>query len=505
MAYKFLVYVDSAGRASLCEGGVYCDDSAILASAEDYRGHNFAKAEEDRAALREGAGINDWQSVSGASGRDPYELRDSSDDIDATDSVVLESLVAWQLAAILEGAEELGRLSNASAVYRERGRRAIAEAPCGFLLLDVTGAIHDAAGDARTAQFLATENSAVWHKAEGERPYQLDAIRLQALADMESGRAIMGRSSDIPEELRRLADAIGAAVSPSDSGDIPDSLAQELGRLARSRPSLARIRAAFDIGTAREELSGSPFASARNMATNAALAFGGQGDPEAPICRFVDSAIRLHREAIAAKAEARNATESLHGANMTAQGNAARIGELEERNAAQETTIRTLLGARDHIAAACDPGANLADAAWLPVAQFREHMQWAACAINNGAGAAGHLNAARDCVAAMAEEHAALESELAEAREALADWKRKADMAEADCELARRQRNAELAAHNGLSAFIGELAPVLAALPLAVLASDATEGGKLANLYLRAELLADETTGERAARYRKES
>lgn len=181
---------------------------------------------------------------------------------------------------------------------------------------------------------------------------------------------------------------------------------------------LENIRAAFDIGTAREELSGSPFASARNMATNAALAFGGQGDPEAPICRFVDSAIRLHGEAIAAKAEARDATEASHR---------------------QAQAIRSL------------------------------------------------------------------NAELAEAREALAEWKRKADMAEADCELARRQRNAELAAHNELAAFVGELAPALAALPLAVLASDATEGGKLANLYLRAELLADETTGERAARYRKES
>lgn len=76
--------------------------------------------------------------------------------------------------------------------------------------------------------------------------------------------------------------------------------------------SLDNIRAAFDIGTAREELSGSPFASARNMATNAALAFGGQGDPDCAIARFVDSAIRLHGEAIAAKAEARDATETSH-------------------------------------------------------------------------------------------------------------------------------------------------------------------------------------------------
>lgn len=76
--------------------------------------------------------------------------------------------------------------------------------------------------------------------------------------------------------------------------------------------SLDNIRAAFDIGTKREELSGSPFASARNMATNAALAFGGQGDPDCAIARFVDSAIRLHGEAIAAKAEARDATETSH-------------------------------------------------------------------------------------------------------------------------------------------------------------------------------------------------
>lgn len=319
MAYRFLVYVASDGRASLCEGGVFTDSRMILDSASDYCANDFA------AAIRELESLNGRSQAA----TPPYELRDSADDIDATDSDVLSSLADWQLAAILEGAEELGRLSNASAVYRERGRRAIAEAPCGFLLLDVTGAIHDAAGDARTAQFLATENSAVWHKAEGERPYQLDAIRLQALADMETGRDVMARSSNIPEDWKRLADVIGAAVSPGNSGDIPDSLAQELGRVFRSRPSLDSIRAAFDIGTAREELSGSPFASARAMATNAALAFGGQGDPEAPICRFVDSAIRLHGEAIAAKAEARNATESLHGANMTAQGLSDRIGALE--------------------------------------------------------------------------------------------------------------------------------------------------------------------------------
>lgn len=436
MAYRFLVYVASDGRASLCEGGVFTDDSAILAAASEYRANDFA------AAIRELESLNGRSQAA----TPPYELRDSADDIDATDSDVLSSLEDWQLAAILEGTEELGRLANASAIYRERGRRAIDKAPCGFLLLDVMGAIHDAAGDARTAQFLATENSAVWHKPEGERPYQLDAIRLQSLADMETGRDIMGRGAGIPEELCRLADAIGAAVSPDDSGAIPDSLAQELGRLARSRPSLAHIRAAFDIGTAREELSGSPFASARNMATNAALAFGGQGDPEAPICRFVDSAIRLHGEAIAAKAEARNATESLHGANMTAQGNSRRIGELESE----------LAEAREALA------------------------DW------HGKALAYHQQ--RDSHARRADR-----------------WQRVAEEAEADANRIARQRNAELAAHNELSAFIGELAPVLAALPLAVLASDATEGGKLANLYLRAELLADETTGERAARYRKES
>lgn len=196
--------------------------------------------------------------------------------------------------------------------------------------------------------------------------------------------------------------------------------------------SLENIRAAFDIGTAREELSGSPFASARNMATNAALAFGGQGDPEAPICRFVDSAIRLHGEAIAAKAEARNATESLHAIN-----------------------------------------AELAEA--------RE-------ALADWRGKALAYKEQRDSHARRADR-----------------WQRVAEAAEADANRIARQRNAELAAHNELAAFVGELAPVLAALPLAVLASDATEGGKLAKLYLRAELLADETTGERAARYRKES
>lgn len=422
MAYRFLVYVASDGRASLCEGGVFTDSRMILDSASDYCANDFA------AAIRELESLNGRSQAA----TPPYELRDSADDIDATDSDVLSSLEDWQLAAILEGTEELGRLANASAIYRERGRRAIDKAPCGFLLLDVMGAIHDAAGDARTAQFLATENSAVWHKAEGERPYQLDAIRLQALADMETGRDIMGRGSNIPEELRRLADAIGAAVSPDDSGDIPDSLAQELGRLARSRPSLAHIRAAFDIGTAREELSGSPFASARNMATNAALAFGGQGDPEAPICRFVDSAIRLHGEAIAAKAEARNATESLHAIN-----------------------------------------AELAEA--------RE-------ALADWRGKALAYQEQRDSHARRADR-----------------WQRVAEAAEADANRIACQRNAELLAHNELAAFVGELAPVLAALPLAVLASDATEGGKLAKLYLRAELLASETTGERAARYRKES
>lgn len=93
---------------------------------------------------------------------------------------------------------------------------------------------------------------------------------------------------------------------------------------------LENIRAAFDIGTAREELSGSPFASARDMATNAALAFGGQGDPEAPICRFVDSAIRLHAEAVAAKAEARDATETSHRQAQAIRSLNAELAEARE-------------------------------------------------------------------------------------------------------------------------------------------------------------------------------
>lgn len=210
--------------------------------------------------------------------------------------------------------------------------------------------------------------------------------------------------------------------------------------------SLENVRAAFDIGTAREELSGSPFASARNMATNAALAFGGQGDPEAPICRFVDSAIRLHGEAIAAKAEARDATETSHR---------------------QAQAIRSI-------------NAD-AEALRAELAEARE-------ALADWHGKAFTYQEQRDSHARRADR-----------------WQRVAEAAKADANRIARQRNAELAAHNELAAFIGELAPVLAALPLAVLASDATEGGKLAKLYLRAELLADETTGERAARYRKES
>lgn len=401
MAYRFLVYVASDGRASLCEGGVFTDDSAILAAASEYRANDFA------AAIRELESLNGRSQAA----TPPYELRDSADDIDATDSDVLSSLEDWQLAAILEGTEELGRLSNASAIYRERGRRAIDKAPCGFILLDATGEIRGITERALGAQIIAAESDSVWHKSDGQRPYQLDAIRLQALADMETGRDIMGRSSDIPEDWKRLADAIGAAVSPGDSGDIPDSLAQELGRVFRAAPGDDSAYLKSELATFRGLLA----AARGELSLELRPMPGERVDNDGAAIRsnraWRELAAVAIRQSGEARAEARDATESLHAIN----------------------------------------------------------------------------------------------SELSEAREALADWKRKADMAEADCELARRQRNAELAAHNELAAFIGELAPVLAALPLAVLASDATEGGKLANLYLRAELLADETTGERAARYRKES
>ncbi len=227
MAYKFLVFAPlDGGAVKLCEGGVYCDDSAILASASDYRGNNFAEgaAEADRlnSNAREGETRHGWRNC-GA-----YELRDTIDGVDATDSDVLSSLVAWQLSAILDGAAELGTLSNASAVYRERGRRVVdsAVAPC-FVLLDVTGTAEEYAGDARAALSLANENSTIWHKPGGnERPYQLDAIRLNALADMESGRALMGNPGG---DFGRLAEAIAAAFGR----DMPDTLARELGRVLR--------------------------------------------------------------------------------------------------------------------------------------------------------------------------------------------------------------------------------------------------------------------------------
>lgn len=117
---------------------------------------------------------------------------------------------------------------------------------------------------------------------------------------------------------------------------------------------LDNVRAAFDIGTAREELSGSPFASARNMATNAAIAFGTRGDPDCAIVRFVDSAIRLHGEAIAAKAKARNATESLHGANATALGLSDRIAALESELAEAREALADWHGKATRAEAHCE-------------------------------------------------------------------------------------------------------------------------------------------------------
>lgn len=88
------------------------------------------------------------------------------------------------------------------------------------------------------------------------------------------------------------------------------------------------------------------------------------------------------------------------------------------------------------------------------------------------------------------------------AAEARADrWQKACEASEGDANHIARQRNAEIGAHNECAAFIADLAPVLAALPLATLAASAEHGGKLAPLYLRAEVLAGETTGERHARH----
>lgn len=252
MAYKFLVFAPlDGGAVKLCEGGVYCDDSAILASASDYRGNNFAEgvaeAERLNSNAREGETRHGWRNC-GA-----YELRDTIDGVDATDSDVLSSLVDWQLSAILDGAAELGTLSNASAVYRERGRRVVdsAVAPC-FVLLDVTGTAEHYAGDARAALHLAGENSTIWHKPGGaERPYQLDAFRLNALADMETGRALMGRGSDGTDSAGRLAEAIAAAFGR----DVPDMLARELGRIAGLSERLADAKASVSEWQAKARIA----------------------------------------------------------------------------------------------------------------------------------------------------------------------------------------------------------------------------------------------------------
>lgn len=305
MAYRFLVYVASDGRASLCEGGVFTDSRMILDSASDYCANDFA------AAIRELESLNGRSQAA----TPPYELRDSADDIDATDSDVLSSLAAWQLAAILEGAEELGRLANASAIYRERGRRAVAEAQCGFIVLDVMGEIRGITERALGAQIIAAESDSVWHKSDGQRPYQLDAIRLQALADMETGRDIMGRSSDIPEDWKRLADAIGAAVSPGDSGDIPDSLAQELGRVFRAAPGDDSAYLKSELATFRGLLA----AARGELSLELRPMPGERVDNDGAAIRsnraWRELAAVAIRQSGEARAEARDATESLHAIN----------------------------------------------------------------------------------------------------------------------------------------------------------------------------------------------
>lgn len=278
------------------------------------------------------------------------------------------------------------------------------------------------------------------------RSYEWPESALIALADVDSA---LERGAQAASALRvaKSDNATLAAILRAGDADIPQSVAPSPGERVTSEGDAIRSNAAW-----------------RAMTVAAVAA----------------------RDEWHAKAAA--ATEGEHKANQ-------RANEMESRYRAESLRCNELAAERDAL-------------------RERNDNQ------------AATIKAYEDRHAAAMKAAESSESELAEAREALADWRGKAlayqeqrdsharradrwqrvaEAAEADANRIARQRNAELAAHNELAAFVGELAPVLAALPLAVLASDATEGGKLAKLYLRAELLASETTGERAARYRKES
>lgn len=120
----------------------------------------------------------------------------------------------------------------------------------------------------------------------------------------------------------------------------------------------------------------------------------------------------------------------------------------------------------------------------------------------------GELAAARASAAAERQRADSLEEELREARASLAEWHGEAPAADRARKAAERQLGDALesalvfgAADDESRDVLGRLAECLAGLPLAVLAS-AGQAGRLAELYLRAEVLTAEEPAERFERLR---
>jgi hypothetical protein len=226
--FKFLVATND-DRAALCEGGVYSDDSAMLARVPDYEGNNFAAGAAEVDRLNAGNLTRGWR----------YELRDSMDGVGAEDTEVLSSLAEWQLAAIV--ASEGVRLTEMGAVFNERTRRVVDGALPGFVLIDAQGQDARTTESARTAQEIAGANDRIWHKpGDPQRPYELDAFRLQALADMEAGRDLVLRKGalsrayvDPIRPLAMAADAIRECYDVRSPDAIADNVARWIGKAAR--------------------------------------------------------------------------------------------------------------------------------------------------------------------------------------------------------------------------------------------------------------------------------
>lgn len=82
-------------RPALCEGGVYCDDAATRGD-DDYSDNDIRRAHLDATRYNV-----DYAKFGGT-----YEVRDSLEGVDVSDPDVLESLVAWQLAAVSEAVRD---------------------------------------------------------------------------------------------------------------------------------------------------------------------------------------------------------------------------------------------------------------------------------------------------------------------------------------------------------------------------------------------------------------